>query len=70
MKNQSVRDLIFNPLLYTEYPYHWQDENGTIIFSKKPRFTLAQEIEIKNKIKEINIFDKYNIFEKENNNGK
>jgi len=51
MENQSVRNLIFNPLLYAEYPYNWQEKNEdgtyTITFSKKPRFTLQQEIETK-----------------------
>ena len=56
-EKQSIRDLIFNPMLYVEYPYHWQDENGTIIFSKKPRYNFQQILEFENKIKKINILD-------------
>ena len=56
-KKQSIRDLIFNPMLYTEYPYHWEEQNedGTtkIIFSKKPRYTFLEQLKIINKIKNI-----------------
>lgn len=41
MKNQSIRDLLFNPVLYHEYPYQYKKNNkdGTItfIFSKVPK---------------------------------
>ena len=61
-EKQSIRNLIFNPMLYVEYPYHWSEkkENGNIefIFSKTPRFTLAQEIEIINKIRKLKESDK------------
>ena len=64
-KNQSIRDLIFNPMLYTEYPYHWEEqkEDGTtsIIFSKKPRYTLLEQIEIINKIKSISLIKPFKI---------
>jgi len=57
MKKQSVRDLIFDPTLYTEYPYHWEekDKDGKtiIVFSKTPRYTLLEKIEMINKIKNI-----------------
>ena len=54
----SIRDLVFSPLLYLEYPYHWNeyDENGKItkiVFSKKPRYTLLEYIEMKNKLSKI-----------------
>ena len=56
-ENGSIRDLIFNPILYVEYPYHWEEqkEDGTItiVFSKKPRYTLIEQIEIINKIKKV-----------------
>lgn len=56
-EKQSIRDLIFNPMLYFEYPYHWIEQNNdgttTIIFSKKPRYTLLEQIEIINKIKDF-----------------
>lgn len=54
-EKQSIKDLIFNPMLYTEYPYHWQDENGTIIFSKKPRYNFQQILDFENKIKNLKI---------------
>ena len=61
-KNQSIRDLIFDPILYVEYPYHWeeQNENGTtsIIFSKNPRYTFLEQIEIRERInKAINLLE-------------
>ena len=44
-------------MLYVEYPYHWEEQNEdgttTIVFSKKPRYTLLEQIEIINKIKNI-----------------
>lgn len=56
-EKQPIKDLIFNPMLYVEYPYHWEEqkEDGTttIIFSKKPRYTLIEQIEIINKIKKM-----------------
>ena len=43
-ENQSLRDLIFNPMLYVEYPYYYVEENK-IIFSKVPvlKPSLAEE---------------------------
>lgn len=47
-ENQSIRDLIFNPILYKEYPYHYVKENK-IIFSKLPILEPSLEEEIKYK---------------------
>lgn len=41
MENQSVNDLLFNPMLYHEYPYQYKEDNKdgsvTFIFSKVPK---------------------------------
>lgn len=47
-ENQSIRDLIFNPILYEEYSYHYVKENK-IIFSKLPILEPSLEEEIKYK---------------------
>lgn len=62
-EKQSVSELVFNPMLYFEYPYHWTETDEktgitTIIFSKKPRYTLLEVIEMQNKIKKIDLFRK------------
>ncbi len=50
LENQSLRDLIFNPLLYSEYPYRYEDKNEdgttTITFSKVPILKPSLEDEI------------------------
>lgn len=70
-ENQSIRDLIFNPILYKEYPYHYVKENK-IIFSKLPILEPSLEEEIKykqlksnwNMLKEwLNNFHKLSEFE-------
>ena len=60
-KKQSMSEKIFNPMLYVDYPYHWTETDEktgetTIVFSKKPRYTFLEIIEMKKKIK--NIFNK------------
>ena len=56
-KNQSLRDLIFDPTLYTEYPYFYQkyNEDGTktFIFSKTP--ILEPALEDEEKYKKVNV---------------
>lgn len=47
-ENQPIRDLIFDPMLYKEYPYHYAKENK-IIFSKLPILEPSLEEEIKYK---------------------
>lgn len=67
MENQSIRDLIFNPILYSEYPYQYKKkkDDGTTIFtfSKKPIISpsLVERIDIEKKIKNIKICD-YDLF--------
>lgn len=59
----SFRDLMFDPLFNTEYPYRWTDENGSIIFSKYPRYsidkyTMTEYIDLKNRVnKAINLLN-------------
>ncbi len=52
-----MNNLIFNPVLYLEYPYHWTEKdkkgNTHIIFSKKPRYSLIEIAEMKKKIEKL-----------------
>ena len=57
IKKQSIRDLIFNPILYTEYPYFYEEKNedGTTkyVFSKVPK--VQPSLVDKNKYKKLDI---------------
>ena len=52
-----MSNLIFNPVLYLEYPYHWTEiyEDGCthIIFSKKPQYSLIEISEFYKKIEKL-----------------
>ncbi len=60
-----TKNLTFNPIIWLElnkeYPYQWveKDEKGIthFIFSKKPKYTLLEFIEMKNKIKELGWYE-------------
>lgn len=61
MKNQSVRDLLFNPLLHSEFPYRYTKENKdgtvTITFSKNPKIepSIVETAELSKKLDKIKI---------------